>query len=68
MTTEQKTQIEMIRQAQSKGNAGALNNISKAIGGPTSESCFCSSTAFRAFYKDFFAWYDEQNTTPTTNE
>ena len=65
MTTEEQTQIETIRLAQSKGNAAALNIISKAIGGPTTTGCFCSSTTWKAFYKDFFTWYDEQEITPT---
>lgn len=59
--------LSTFRLAQSKGNAAALNIISKAIGGPTTTSCFCSSTAWRAFYKDFYTWYDEQEIT-LTNE
>ena len=60
MTIEQIEQIEQIRLVQSKGNAAALMFISKNIGGPTTEACFCSSTTWKAFYKAFYSWYDNK--------
>lgn len=59
MTTEQRQTIEQYRDKISKGIAMEINRIAKEIeGAPTSTSCFCSSTAYKAYLRDFYNWVD----------
>lgn len=59
MTPEQKQTIEQYRGKIAKGVAAEINRIAKEIeGAPTSTSCFCSSTQYKAYLKDFYNWID----------
>ena len=61
--------IEELRIAtKNKGVAIQLEQISKDLGGPKSNSCFCSFTAASNFITDFFNWYDNDYKKTTSNE
>lgn len=68
MTTEQRNQIEALRENNTKSTCATLNQLRKSIDGVYDSNCFCSSAHRRAFLKTFYAWYDNNYPTIETNE
>ena len=68
MTTEQKQIINQYKGQRSKGVAMELKRLAEQIeGAPRTTDCFCSSTAWQNYLKDFYNWYDANNPNEENN-
>lgn len=61
-TENEVTIIEQWRGHESKGAAKELSKIwDKYHGTDNSKNCFCASQRRKAFIKNFYLWYEENN-------